>query len=431
MRVLVVGGGAREHALAWTLAQSPRVSQVLVAPGNAGTREIAENLAIAANDTEGLARAAEARRVDLTVVGPEEPLALGLVDLFRERGLPVFGPTAAGARIESSKAWTKELLLGAGVPTAAARIFTDLAAALDWLYDAALPIVVKASGLAAGKGVVVASTRSQAEAALRGMLGGSAFGEAGREVLIEEYMQGPEVSVLALCDGRRALPLLPATDFKRAYDGDHGPNTGGMGAYAPVPRVDVDLSARIRAEILDPTLAALRDRGIDYRGVLYAGLMLTADGPKVVEYNCRFGDPECQVVLPLLDGDLLPLLLACAEGDLSRSAPPSWRSDAAVGVVLASAGYPGRYATGLPITGLSELPAEVMAFHAGTAVRDGEVVTSGGRVLTLVARAASFANARALAYQAAGRVEFQGKQFRSDIAATVASSTAGPRHDRR
>ncbi len=418
MRVLVVGGGAREHALAWKLAHSPRVDAVLVAPGNAGTATVGTNLPVAANDIEGLARAAEEQRVDLTVVGPEEPLARGIVDTFQARGLAIAGPTAAAARIESSKAWAKDVMAAAGVPTAAARTFTDLDEALAAVQRSPLPIVVKASGLAAGKGVVVARTREEAEGAVRAMLGERALGEAGSEVLLEDYLEGREVSLLVVTDGDVVYPLLPARDYKRLDEGDTGPNTGGMGAYAPVPGVDARRVEQVVGEIVRPTLAEMAHRGVSYRGVLYAGLILTADGPKVLEFNCRFGDPEAQVILPLMSSDLAPLLEAVARGRLADVEPPAWRPDVCVGVVVASGGYPGHYRTGLPIHGLDRpLPPSVTVFQAGTQ-RDeaGQVTTAGGRVLTVVATAGDFHLARERVYRAIEEIGFEGARYRRDIA---------------
>jgi phosphoribosylamine--glycine ligase len=417
MRILVVGSGAREHALTWKLAQSPRVSEIFVAPGNAGTAQIATNLPIAANDIDGLLAAAREHDIDLTVVGPEDPLAEGLADAFLQNGLTIFGPVAAAARIESSKAWAKELMNAAGVPTARAGRFSELPAALDAIYDAALPIVIKADGLAAGKGVVVATTRDEAEQAARSMLAENAFGDAGHQILVEEFLEGQEVSLLALTDGHTIVPLLPACDYKRALDGDAGLNTGGMGAYAPVPGVDAAMLQRIQIEILEPTTAEFRKRNITYRGVLYAGLALTASGPKVIEFNCRFGDPETEVVLPLLKSDLVELLDCCARGVLGDAPPPEWESGSCVTVVLASGGYPQAYQRGFPIAGLDHLPNRATAFHAGTAINgDGSVITSGGRVLTLSARGTNFAEARATAYAAIEQVTFTERQFRTDIA---------------
>ncbi|HET9014711.1 MAG TPA: phosphoribosylamine--glycine ligase [Thermomicrobiaceae bacterium] len=418
MRVLVVGSGAREHALAWKLVQSPRLEALFVAPGNAGTAAVGTNLPIAANEVEALADAAERHAIDLTVIGPEEPLARGIVDRFRERGRRVVGPTADAARIESSKVWAKEVMAAAGVATARSGRYTDLDAALDAVADAPLPIVVKASGLAAGKGVVVAETRGEAEQAVRSMLDEGALGEAGREILIEEYLSGREVSLLALTDGTTTYPLIPACDYKRAGEGDAGPNTGGMGAYAPVPAVDAGAGAGILHDVIEPTLAEIAHRGRRYQGVLYAGMILTSDGPKVLEFNCRFGDPEAEVILPLLDADLLDLLDATADGRLAAVAPPTWHAGTCVGVVLTSGGYPGAYQTGRVIHGLDRLPEDVVAFHAGTRREpDGTVVTSGGRVLTLVARGADFAAARRRVYEAAATVTFDGAAYRRDIAA--------------
>jgi phosphoribosylamine--glycine ligase len=417
MRILVVGSGAREHALAWKLAQSPRVSELFVAPGNAGTAHIATNLPVAANDIAGLLEAARTNAIDLTVVGPEDPLAAGLADAFLQQGLTIFGPAAAAARIESSKAWAKELMNAAGVPTARAERFTDLRAALGAIYDASLPIVIKADGLAAGKGVVVAGTRDEAEQAVRSMLADHLFGNAGHEILIEEFLDGQEVSLLALTDSEVIVPLLPACDYKRALDGDAGLNTGGMGAYAPVPLVDDAMLQRIRREILEPTIAEFRKRNITYRGVLYAGLALTASGPKVIEFNCRFGDPETEVVLPLLKSDLAELLDYCARGVLSDAPAPEWESGSCVSVILASGGYPQAYQRGYPIDGLDHLPEGTVAFHAGTALDEsGHTITSGGRVLALSSRGATFPEARTNAYAAVEQVTFTGRHFRTDIA---------------
>ncbi|HEX3721494.1 MAG TPA: phosphoribosylamine--glycine ligase [Nitrolancea sp.] len=417
MRILVVGGGAREHALAWKLKQSPVVDALFVAPGNAGTAQIATNLPIAVNDFSGLISASQANQIDLTVVGPEDPLAAGLADAFSAQGLTIFGPVAAAARIESSKAWAKEVMTAAGVPTATSLRFSDLASALDAVFDAPLPIVIKADGLAAGKGVIIAETRRDAEEAVRSMLSDGAFGQAGREILIEEFLAGREVSVLALTDGETIVPLVPACDYKRALDGDLGLNTGGMGAYTPVPQVGREMLERIQRQILEPTIAELRARGIVYRGVLYAGLVLTNTGPKVIEFNCRFGDPETEVVLPLMATDLAELLLACAEGRLSELAAPEWDSRCAVAVVLASGGYPQSYRSGRTILGLDRLPTEVIAFHAGTRYgEDGQIETSGGRVLALTALGETFTEARDSVYAAVEHVTFADRQFRADIA---------------
>ncbi len=418
MRVLVVGGGGREHALAWALSRSAEVEQLLVAPGNGGTAAIARNLPIAAHDVEALAAAAQEHGVDLVVVGPEEPLARGLADVLWGRGVPVFGPTAAAARIESSKAWAKELMATAGVPTARAERHQDISLALRALEAHTYPLVVKASGLAAGKGAVICADRSEAERTLRWMMQEGGLGEAGREVLIEEYLTGREVSFLVVTDGETTYPLIPACDYKRIGEGDTGPNTGGMGAYAPVPWVDDATQGEIMERVIRPALGELRRRGIRYRGVLYAGLMLTAEGPKVLEFNCRFGDPETQAVLPLLACDLLPLLTAAATGRLVEVPAPTWRPGVCVTVVIASAGYPGAYRTGYPISGLDRIPEDVLVFHAGTRLEgEGTLVTAGGRVLALSATGHDFQSARQRVYAALELIQFEGMTFRRDIAA--------------
>ena len=418
MNVLVVGNGAREHALAWKLAQSPRCTGVLVAPGNAGIAAAFRTVPVAANDVTALTDLALAERVDLVVVGPEEPLARGLADALVAHGIPVFGPTSAGARIESSKAWAKALLAEAGVPAAYAAVFDNFDAALAALERGPCPVVIKADGLAGGKGVTVCATRREAATAIGDCLQAGVFGRAGQTVLIEEYLEGDEVSVLALVDGETVVPLLPARDHKRVGDGDTGPNTGGMGAYAPTALADAAFQARVLADILRPTARALMQRGITYRGVLYAGLILTAEGPKVIEYNCRMGDPETQVILPLLDADWLTLCYATATGALTGVADMvRWHERACVGVTLASGGYPGKYPIGLPLSGLRDVDADTLVFHAGTARDDtGEMVTSGGRVLTVCAVAPTLAAARAGAYANATRIHFDGMQYRSDIA---------------
>lgn len=428
MRVLVVGSGGREHALAWALSRSPAVERLLVAPGNGGTAAIAENLPIAATDIEALAVAAREHRVDLVVAGPEEPLARGLVDSLARHGVPVFGPSAAAARIESSKAWAKEVMTAAGIPTARAERYTDLGAALRALGDQQYPLVVKASGLAAGKGAVICQDRRDAERTLRWMMEEGGLGEAGSEVLLEEYLCGREVSFLAITDGETTYPLIPACDYKRIGDGDTGPNTGGMGAYAPVPWVDETLQREIMQRVVMPAIGELGRRGIPYRGVLYAGLMLTAEGPKVLEFNCRFGDPETQAVLPLLEGDLAPLLYAAATGRLAEVPAPTWQPLVCVTVVVASAGYPGSYRTGFPITGLDRVPDDVLAFHAGTRREpDGTIVTAGGRVLALTATGPTFESARQRVYSAVELIRFEGMTYRHDIAAReVDSQPASP-----
>lgn len=414
MRVLVVGSGGREHALAWRLAQDPEVGRVWVAPGNAGIPR-ADRVPIAVTDIEGLLAWARRERPDLTVVGPEAPLAAGLADRFREAGLLVFGPTRAAARLEASKAFAKALMREAGVPTASFRSFDDPDAALRYLAGHPLPVVVKASGLAAGKGVLVTGDRAEAEAFVRALFSGR-FGEAGRTVLIEAFLEGPELSVLAVTDGERVRLLPPARDYKRALDGGRGPNTGGMGACSPPSDAGEELLERVEATILHPVLRAMRARGTPFTGVLYAGLKLTPEGPKVLEFNVRFGDPEAQVVLPRLSGSLYRLLASAARGALEPAAV--WvRPGAALTVVLASGGYPGRYPTGLPIEGIAEAEAleGVWVFHAGTEEEDGRVVTAGGRVLAVTGLGATLEEARARAYAAVRRIRFRGVHHRRDI----------------
>ncbi|MDQ4005131.1 MAG: phosphoribosylamine--glycine ligase [Actinomycetota bacterium] len=422
MRILLVGGGGREHALAWALSRSPEVGQLIAAPGNAGIAEFAECVPASAEDVKAIMDLADRGRPDLVVVGPEAPLVAGLVDELEARGIRAFGPGRAGARIEGSKVWAKALCREAGIPTAEAETFTDIAEAEGYLASLQPPYVVKAEGLAAGKGVTVATSPEQAAAALRASLVEGAFGEAGRRVLIEEHLSGPEVSALALTDGETVIPLAFAQDFKRVGDDDDGPNTGGMGAYSPVPVVEEETRKRIEEDVLHPTVAALRRRGIDYRGVLYAGLMLTSEGPKVLEFNARFGDPETQAILPRLDSDLAPLLLATAEGRLGERAV-SWRDDACVTAILASGGYPGEYRTGIPIAGIEDASAldGVTVFHAGTALDgDGRVTTAGGRVLAVSALGKDLAAARERAYEAVSRIRFDGMHHRTDIAKEAA-----------
>jgi phosphoribosylamine---glycine ligase len=426
MRILVVGGGGREHALTWKLAQNPTVDKIFAAPGNAGIEDVAVCEALDVTKPPAVADFVEANGVDLTVVGPEAPLVAGLADELDERGLRVFGPSKAAARIEGSKAWAKEIMVKAGVPTARSETVSTLEEGLDALDRFDIPVVVKADGLAAGKGVTVAETRAGAEQALRECLVDMAFGEAGATVVIEEFLQGEELSILCLTDGRSVLPLVPAQDFKRAHDGDRGPNTGGMGSYSPVPQAPADITARAVAEVFEPTVKALDAAGAHYVGCLYAGLMLTADGPKVLEFNCRFGDPETQAVVPRLRSDLAELLLACTETNLSYY-EPQWTSDASVVVVLASGGYPGHYRTGFPIDGLDEVSRMegVEVFHAGTARRKGRIVTSGGRVLAVSGLGSDIASARARAYEAVGKIQFEGMQYRTDIAERAASMQGG------
>jgi phosphoribosylamine---glycine ligase len=420
VRVLVVGGGGREHALLWALHRDAPQASLFCLPGNAGTARLATNLPGRSDDVELVARAAAEHRLDLVVVGPEAPLAAGLVDRLAKAGVPAFGPTAAAARIESSKAFSKALMLRHGVPTAAARTFTDFDAAARYVAQHAEPLVIKASGLAAGKGAVVCQTRSEARAAASAMLKDRVFGEAGAEVLVEEHLDGEELSVLALTDGEHFAVLPPAQDHKRLNDGDKGPNTGGMGAYSPVSIASDDLLARVASQVFTPTLAALRDSGAPYRGMLYAGLMILRDGSiRVIEFNCRFGDPEAQAILPVLPGGVLPVLRMVAEGGWM---PPGHAlGDArcsAVTTVLAAPGYPDSPQLGAAIRIPEHLESDpdIHIFHAGTALgADGVLRVAGGRVLGVTATAVTVAGAALKSRTAAEAIEFEGKQFRRDI----------------
>jgi phosphoribosylamine---glycine ligase len=416
MRILIVGNGGREHALLWKLRRDAPDAEFFVTRPNGGMAGSCEPVDLAASDTAGLAGWAEARGIDLTVVGPEAPLATGIVDRFRERGLAVFGPTARAARIEASKGYAKRLMRDAGIPTAEHRTFTSAVGAREWVGERGAPIVVKASGLAAGKGAVVCMTEREAVDAIEDMLSVGSFGDAGREVVIEEFMEGEELSVFAVSDGEDFVLLEPSQDHKRVGEGDTGPNTGGMGAYAPVAMADAALLDEAREEIIRPTLAALASDGSRFEGLLYAGIMKTADGLKVVEFNCRFGDPETQVVLPLLESSLLELLTEVASGGSIAGTELRRHPGAAVTTVVASGGYPGPYASGKPIMIPPDLECDdVLLFHAGTRLEDGSLVTSGGRVLAVTALAPTFPEAAGASRAAAGRVRFEGAFFRSDI----------------
>ncbi|NOY45734.1 MAG: phosphoribosylamine--glycine ligase [Deltaproteobacteria bacterium] len=416
MKVLVVGGGGREHALVWKIAQSPRVTAVFAAPGNAGTAGLARNVPIAADDVDSLLAFAETEGVDLTVVGPEAPLVLGIVDRFRERGLRIFGPTAAAARLEGSKAFAKAVMDRFGVPTAAYQEFTDPAAARAYIREQGAPIVVKADGLAAGKGVTVARTVDEALAAVDAMMVDRAFGEAGGRIVVEECLEGEEASFLAFCDGRTVLPMASSQDHKPVFDDDQGPNTGGMGAYSPAPVVTPELFDRIVDTVIRPVVDGLGREGNPYVGVLYAGLMIRGDEVKVLEFNCRFGDPECQPIVMRMKGDLLPVLEACVDGTLDR-VDLEWDPRPAVCVVMASGGYPGAYEKGLEIRGLEDAAAldDVVVFHAGTRQEAGKVVTAGGRVLGVTALGDDIPSAIERAYQAVDRISWPGVHFRRDI----------------
>lgn len=416
MNILVIGGGGREHTLVWKLKQSPLVKKIYCAPGNAGIAADAECVDISVTDVKGLLKFASKKKIDLTVVGPEAPLVLGVVDEFEKNNLPIFGPTQRAAELEGSKAYTKYILDRYKIPTAKFKVFTDYDKAKKFVKSSAGPLVVKADGLAAGKGVLICQTMEEALDALALVMDTKAFGDAGDKVVIEECLVGPELSVLALSDGENLVYTVASQDHKRIFDADQGPNTGGMGAYAPTPHLDIGLMERIKKEIMEPTIKgmALEDR--PYKGVLYAGLMITAEGPKVLEYNCRFGDPETQVVLPLAKSDLLEAMMAAREGKLADF---QWENHDAAGVcvVISSGGYPGRYEKGKQILGL-EGPFEdgVTIFHAGTTKVDGKIVTSGGRVLGVTAIDKNIEKAIEKVYRGVGRITFDGAYYRKDIA---------------
>jgi phosphoribosylamine---glycine ligase len=416
VKILVVGGGGREHTLVWKIAESSRVERVYAAPGNAGTAAIAENLAFQPTDTEGLAKACREKGIDLAVIGPEAPLALGMVDRFEAEGIPVFGPRQAAARIESSKAFARNLMEDCGIPCPEGAIFSSYTEAREYLRGLRFPVVIKADGIAAGKGVIVANSLAEAEKAVSDMMEAKVFGAAGDKVVIDEYLSGREVSLIAFTDGRTISPMVPACDYKKIGDYDQGPNTGGMGSYSPPGFFSPEMTQQVTKDILLPVVRAMARQGIQYKGVLYAGLMIVEGRPVVLEFNARFGDPETQVILPLLQTDLVDVLLAVVQGDLER-VKVEWSSQACVGVVLASGGYPGSYKTGLPIDGLDSLEGDVRAFHAGTRLgADGTVYTDGGRVLTLTALGKDLAEARDRVYRNVSSIRFQGSYFRSDIA---------------
>ncbi len=418
MRLLILGSGGREHALAWRLARDPGLNQLICAPGNPGMTAVATCRPASLADPDSIASLAGDLGVDLTIVGPEAPLAAGLVDLFEARGLAIVGPRQAAAELESSKAFAKDFMVRHQVPTARHRLVRAAGDAKRLLDSGEFgyPVVLKADGLAAGKGVVVAANRAEASAAVDSMMVERRFGQAGATLVVEEFLRGREASFFVLTDGRKAVELPSAEDHKRAFDADHGPNTGGMGAFAPSPLMTDEMRRRVVDEIVHPVLAGMREEGREYRGFLYVGLMLTAEGPKVVEFNVRLGDPETQVVLPLVGGELLPLLEGAARGRLDADRIET-RAERAVGVVLASGGYPDAYKTGMAIGGVGEAEAMdgVLVFHAGTAARDGALVTAGGRVLTVVGRGTGFPAAIDAAYRAAGAITFEGMHMRRDI----------------
>lgn len=417
MKILVVGGGGREHAIVWRLSQDACRPELFCAPGNAGTAAIARNIPVSAGDVPALLAWAKENRPDLTVVGPEVPLCLGITDAFMAEGLRIFGPCQAAARMEGSKLFSKDVMNAAGVPTARSQAFDNADAAEAALSTFNLPVVIKADGLAAGKGVIIAQTADEARAAVRSMLVDAVFGKAGTQILIEEFLEGEEASILALVDGEHTVLLPSSQDHKRIFDRDQGPNTGGMGAYSPAPVISPDLLPVIRETVILPVVRELKKRGIVYKGVLYAGLMLGQRGINVLEFNARFGDPETEAVLPRIAGDLIPALEACIDGTLT-DALIQVRPEAAVTVILSSGGYPGSYKKGLPITGLDDAARipDCTVFHAGTALKDGQTVTAGGRVLAVTALGSDLKTAVGRAYEAVGKIRFEGAHYRTDIA---------------
>jgi len=416
MKILVLGSGGREHALLWKLRQSPRVRALFCAPGNAGTAQLATYVPIKITEQQKLVEFAQREGIDLTVVGPDDALAAGIVDLFQKHGLRIFGPTQSGARLESSKVFAKEFMERHGIPTARAGSFSESSEAQHFCRKARYPLVVKADGLALGKGVIITHNAWESGLAIHEIMDARKFGEAGSSVLIEEFLEGEECSIHALVDGKNYLLFPAAQDHKRALDGDHGLNTGGMGTFSPPAKLlTPELEQRVRAEVLDPFVAGLQRDGMDFRGMLFPGVMITAEGPKVLEFNCRFGDPETQVLVTRLESDLVELLEATIDGRLAE-VEARWKADCAVCVVLASGGYPGSYATGKEITGLDHVPEGVEVFHAGTRQENGRTVTAGGRVLGVTALASDLAAARQRAYAAVDGIDFEGRQFRRDIA---------------
>jgi len=421
MRILVIGSGGREHALVWKIAQSKLVDKIFCAPGNGGTALQAENIDIRADDIAGLVRFGRREKIDLTVVGPEVPLTLGIADEFEKCRLPVFGPNKAAAAMEGSKVFSKELMRTYGVPTADFKVFGEAGAACAYIEKAGAPCVVKADGLAAGKGVIVAKTVDEAKAAVRQIMEGRVFGPAGDRVIVEECLTGQEASILVLTDSKDVIPLATSQDHKRIFDNDEGPNTGGMGAYSPAPVVTPALFDEIMKKIVYRTIDGLVKEGITYRGILYAGVMLTKDGPKTLEFNARFGDPETEAILPRMTSDIVEAMLAAASGNLgkfARAGGLAWQTRPCVCVVCAAEGYPGEYKKGLPVSGLDAAGAmqDVMIFHAGTKKKDAGIVTGGGRVLCVSALGAAIRDARDKAYQAVGKIHFEGMQYRTDIA---------------
>ncbi len=416
MKILVIGSGGREHALCWKLAQHPD-AEIYAAPGNIGMIDVATLVNIKVDDIQGLVDFAKAEAIDLTVVGPELPLTLGVVDAFQEAGLACFGPNKAAARLEGSKAFSKELMKKYNIPTAAFDTFTEVAPAKAFVDEIGVPCVVKADGLAAGKGVIICMTREEADKAIEDMLSDHAFGDASATIVIEEYMEGPEVSVLAFADGKHVLPMVSAQDHKRIFDGDKGPNTGGMGAYSPAPVYTEELSKLVNETIIAPTIAAMAAEGAPFTGILYTGLMLTEKGPRVLEYNVRFGDPETQPIMVRMKSDIVDLFQACLDGTLDQ-ATLEWYDEAAVCVIMASGGYPASSEKGVPIHGLDTISEEeAIVFHSGTALKDDQIVTNGGRVLGVTAKDTTIKGAIDKAYAAVEKITFDHMQFRRDIGA--------------
>jgi phosphoribosylamine--glycine ligase len=417
LNILVIGSGAREHTITWKLSQSPKVKELYAAPGNAGMAKIAHCLDIKDTDIEALLKAAKELKIDLTVVGPEAPLAVGVVDRFQAAGMPVFGPSKAAAEIEWSKVFSKDLIQRHGIPCARSAAFTDYKKAIEHIQKQKPPVVIKADGLAAGKGVIIAESIDEARQALTGMMQGKSFGAAGDRVVIEEYLAGREMSFFVFTDGKTVIPTVPACDYKRIFDGNKGPNTGGMGSYTPPPFFNSTLGNIIMKTIMEPTIMALADEGRLYKGTLYGGLMIMPNNvPKVIEFNARLGDPETQVVLPKLKTDLLDIMLAVVDNRLDKI-KFEWRDEACVGVAMASGGYPGSYKTGFPISGLDDVDKDILIFHAGTKLgKNGEVLTNGGRILTVVAMGKDLAEAREKVYKNITRIHFEGCYYRKDIA---------------
>jgi phosphoribosylamine--glycine ligase len=414
MNILLIGSGGREHAIAWKVAQSPRMGNLYIAPGNPGTAVLGENVALNTDDYSAVVRFGQEKQIDLAIIGPEAPLAAGLADSLKDSGIKVFGPSKAAAQIESSKVFSKNFMQRHGIPTARYATFDKLPEALAYLDQVNYPVVLKASGLAAGKGVILPESMDEAKAALEAMLIGGAFGQAGGEVVIEERLTGPEVTLMAFSDGVTVRPMVPSQDHKRALDGDQGLNTGGMGAYAPVPVCPPQMVAELVRTALQPAVDGLRAEGSPFVGVLYGGFMLTADGPRVIEFNCRFGDPEAEVVLPLLESDLLEIALACVDGCLDQE-DVRWKDGAAACVALASGGYPGEYQTGYPISGLDFKSPNTFVFYAGTKLVDRHVVTAGGRVLCVTGWGADIREALAAAYDRIRLIKFEAMHYRKDI----------------